>query len=437
MRRQEKWYLGLCLGIIFLLSQGVAVWTAHAQAPATSNVFFSQGQAVFNPQEPSKSQREALQDLQIQAVTQAASALLSPAQLGKEYQLIQEKILKQPQRYVQNYQIFSESPGTGGLYRVTGQVTVSMDLLKKDLMALPVTHSERGPAQISTQPAGGPGSSARETELKTHKKGEAAGKTSTRGPEVFWAVAEKWDEGWHLPADGRDPEGPFAASVFQEAQDYAWNLRFPQSGTISPDEDGEVSASQTLAQATALGLDHVVVGRIALTEIEDGKTRMDTTLRVLNTASGKAQGEIHKELAMGDLTSHEAAIELAAFVIPQLDRQLRGSPESFSGTGGSVKPEEAGELVVQIKSSDAYADWLAVEKMLREHFENLQVKGIEIGPEGSLVRLLGVDSVGLKNLHGTRLSNGAQVQVSDLGAEGQGLKITLTRSELSPAEPKP
>jgi hypothetical protein len=437
MRRQEKGCLGLCLGMMFLLSQGVTVWTAQAQAPATSNVFFSQGQALFNPQELSKSQREALQDLQMQAITQAASTLLSPAQLGKEYQLIQEKILKQPQRYVQNYQIFSESPGTGGLYRITGQVTVSMDLLKKDLMALPVKHSEQGPAPISAQSTEGAGSSVRETELKTHKTGAAAGKTSTGGPEVFWAVAEKWDEGWHLPGDGRDPEGPFAASAFQEAQDYAWNLRFPQAGTLSPDEDGEVPASQALAQATALGLDHVVVGRILLTETEDGKTRMDSILRVLNTASGKAQGELHKELAMGDLSSHEAAIELAALVIPQLDRQLRGSPESLPRAGGSVKPEELGELVVQIKSSDAYADWLAVEKMLREHFENLQVKGLEIAPEGSLVRLLGVDGNGLKNLHGTRLPNGALVHVGDLGAEGQGFNITLTRSESSPAEPKP
>jgi hypothetical protein len=357
--------------------------------------------------------------------------------LGKEYRLIQEKILKQPQRYVQTYQIVSEGPGTGGLYRMTGQVTVSMDLLKKDLMALPMTNSEREPAQTSAKPAEGAGSSARQTGVKAQEPGEVAGRTSTRGPEVFWAVAEKWDQEWHLPGDARDPKGPFAASVFQEAQDYAWRLRFPQPGTLSPDEDGEISASQSLSQATALGLDHVVVGRIALDEIEDGETRMNTTLRLLNTASGKAQGEIHKELAMGDLTSHEAAIELAAFVIPQLDRQLRGTPESSPGTGGSLKPEEAGELVVQIQSSDAYADWLAVEKMLREHFENLQVKGIEIGPEGSFVRLLGVDGSALKNLHGTRLSNGAQLQVSDLGAEGQGLKITLTRSELSPAEPKP
>lgn len=457
MRRFEKGCLGAFLGIALLLSQGVSGWTALAEPPSTPKVFFSQGQAAYSPQELSKSQREALLDLQLQAIVQAASAFLSPAQLGKDFPLIQEKILKQPQRYVQTYQVFSEGPSSGGLYRMTGQVIVSMDLLKKDLLALSATPSGSEPVRIPAQSARGEGASASEPGVKVRSPEEAAEKAAARGVGVLWVVAEKWDRGWHLPGDGRDPEGPFAASVFQEAPDHSWNLHFPEQGALSPDDEGEVSESHALAQAAALGTASVVVGRVALAENQDGEARMGAVLRLYNTASGKAQGEIHKELALGDLSSHEAAIELAALVIPQLDRQFRGSSESVSGAGvfeetgqaakptarsveaaeASAKPGEAGELVVQIKSSDAYADWLVVEKMLREHFPNLQVKGIEIGTAGSLVRLQGVDGDGIKKLEGTRLPNGALVQVSEFGAEGQGVKITLTGSESSRGEPKP
>jgi hypothetical protein len=307
-------------------------------------------------------------------------------------------------------------------------------------------------ASLEGQPSQPAGSTPRSEERRSEGAGEKAskeagpaGKTATTGLTIFWAVAEKWEQGWHVPGDRRDPEGPFAASVFQESENYGWSLRFPEAGALTPDDDGEVPANQALAQASALGLGQVVVGSVALGGTDDGKARIEATLRLLDTASGKQQGEIHRELAMAEATTHEAAIELAAFVIPQLDRQLRPSAEPAARNQGvtrpenegGARPEEEGELLVKIKSMDAYGDWLAVEKMLREHFPNLQVKGLEIRPDESLVRLLGVDRTSLQKLHGTRLANGAQAQIARVGTEGNAFSLTLTKSSPSPAEPKP
>ena len=449
MRSHGKRCSWICIGLVFVLIQGIAVGFANAQSQPPSNVFFSQGQAVYNPQDSKKSQREALQNFQLQAIAQAASVLLSPAQMGRQYRLIQDKILKQPQRYVQTYQIFSETPDAGGLYRIVGQVTISMDLLKKDLTALPPAPPE-GNATPSVKPDPRSGASAVEGAGGMVRPAvEVAGKTSASGHEIFWAVAEKWEQGWHMSGDRRDPEGPFAASVAQELQNYGWSLHFPRLGTLTPDENGELAASEVLAQASALGLRHAVVGSVGPDENAEGGTRIAAALSLLDTASGKGQGEIHRELTMGEETSHEAAIELASFLAPQLDRQLRPLAESVAAsepvaTAESVapservaQPEEAGELVVQIQSTTAYSDWLALETKLREQAPKLQVKGLEIGHEGSLVRLLGVDGTSLKSLHGTRLSNGAEVQVMSLGAEAHALRVTLTKPAISPAEPKP
>ena len=436
-------------GMLCCLIQGLLAGFVGAQSQTPSNVFFSQGQAVYDPQDATKSQREALRNFQLQAIAQAAAAILSPAQLGRQYPLVQDKILKQPQRYVQTYQIFSEAPDASGLYRVTGQVTISMDLLRKDLLALPPTSPE-GRASPSLKPAAQSAEPVVEgADGRVAPAVETAGKTAASGREIFWAVGENWEESWHLPAGRRDPDGPFAASVAQELEDYGWTLRFPEAGTLTPDADGEVAAGEAIAQASALDLRHAVIGSVQSFESAEEETRVVAALRLVDADSGQGRGEIHRELTMGEETSHEAAIELASVLAPQLDRQLRPQAESAAtvepaaatepvATSEKVaQPEEAGELVVQIQSLSAYSDWLAVETKLREQAPKLQVKGLEIGPDGSRVRLLGVDGGNLKSLHGARLSNGAQAQVENLGAEGHAFRVTLTKPATNPAEPKP
>jgi hypothetical protein len=436
MRLQTKRQFLISLGVVLVLMQGFTGWSANAPSQGPPGVFFSQGQAISSPQNRSKSQQAAIQDFLAQAIVQAAATFLSPGQLGKHYQVIQEKLLKQPDRYVQTYEVFTENPDQGGLYRITGQVTVSLDLLKKDVTALGLTRAEAETSQPQVVPPEPQSTPSRPAVAQPDKKAGIPDRASVSGEEVLWVVSEKWDDEWQLPGDSQDPEGLLAASVFQGSRDYEWSIRLPQMGALASDDNGEVSLDQALALAKTLGLRHVVVGNVGLMPGQDGEGRLQARLRILSVSSGKAQGEIHKELAIGDHSAQEAALELADFVVPRLDRQLRGASQAVPATDSAATPEETGELVLQIRSRDAYTDWLALEKTLRERFKDLQVKGFEIRPEVSIVRILGADGTSLMNFNGTRLPNGLEVQITRLGGVGDSFSITLVKSEVSPAEPR-
>jgi hypothetical protein len=436
MRSQTKYHSSISLGVIFALVHSFAAWCATAPPQGRAGLFFSQGQSIYSPQSKSKSEESALKDLLSQAVVQAAATFLSPGQLGKHYQLIQDKILKQPDRYVQKYEVFSENAEQGGLYRITGQVMVRMDLLEEDLKAFGLTWSEAErfkPQVLSPEPEA---TQPHQVVGEPVKKAGISERASESGEEMLWAVSEKWGEELQLPAEGQDPEGIFVASVFQESRDYRWTIRLPQMGTLDLDGDREVSAGQALALSKALGLHYAVVGSVGLIRGEDGEVRLQARLRILSASSGKTQGEIHEELALRDLSTQEAALELAGSIVPQLDRQLRGSPQDALSTDSAATPEEAGELVLQIRSKDAYREWLALEKALREQSKDMQVKGFEIRSEMSIVRILGVNGTNLMNLNGTRLPNGLQVQITGLGERGESFSITFLKSEVSPIEPR-
>jgi hypothetical protein len=401
------------------------------------DLFVGQGQALYYPQDASRSQREAIRGLQAQAVIQAAAKILTFAQLGKQVQVVEQKVLNQPERFVRSYQVFSESQNQGGLYRVTGQVLVAMDKLKKELVVLGLVPSgeEVSPPVAAKLPSTAtvPG----EVVSDPGKTPDKTNRSSIKGKEILWAVAENWDDEWHLPGDRRDPRALFAACVFEGSRDYDWSMRYPETGTLSPDANGEVSAARVIAQARALGFPHVVIGSVAPVQGDDGEGRLRASLRLVIVSSGKTQGEMVRESIIGDSSNQEAAVELADLIVPQLDRQLLESPLSTPPAGNEVKPADVGELVLQIKSKDAYGDWLTLEKALRDQFKAMQVKGFEIRPEHSVVRLQGVDEAGLGNLHGTRLSNGAQVQIVSLDGENHAFAVTFLRSGTSQAEPRP
>jgi hypothetical protein len=435
MQSLTRWRFCFCVGVLFMFIQGVAIGSLRAQPQGKPGVFFSQGQAIFDPQKLSQSQKEALQNFLAQAITQAAATFLSPAQMGKHFPVIQEKILKQAERYVLTYQIYSEDPAPSGLYRVTGQVSVAMEMLKKDLMNLGLGRTDAESPQTASSPLEPEVSVSSRVPDELEKAGGTIREQPVSTTGILWAVAEKWDQEWHMPGERRDPEGLFAASVFQESQDHGWAVRLPQTGTLVPGSDGEVSSSQAMAQAKALGLHYAVVGRLALVQDQGEEAHLEATLRLLSISSSQPQGEIHKEWPIGESSSEEAVIELADFVVPQLDRQIREAPQPAGSTVSSAAPDEAGELVLQIRSRDAYADWLTLEKVLREHFKNMEVKGFEIKSEESIVRLLGVDVTSLKNLNGMQLPNGAQLKMLSGGAEAHVFTVTLTRPQVSPAGP--
>ena len=255
-----------CFVFVFALMvmfMGRECWSANERPQGKSATYFSQGQAVFDPQNRDKSQKDAILDFQVHAITQAVGSFLSPSQMGSQFAPLQEKVLKQPGRYVETYQVFSETSASG-LYRVTGQVTVLLDTLKKDLMQLGFAVAEPSKTTFSSTDQGartssGPAAVGDKDELRGRPRGTAGSKQ-----EVLWLVAERWDREWNLPRDRRDPRALLATSVAQETQDYEWAVSLPESESLTPDENGNVSSAQALSAARKVSIEKIVLGTMDL-----------------------------------------------------------------------------------------------------------------------------------------------------------------------------
>jgi hypothetical protein len=79
----------------------------------------------------------ALQEALRTAVEQGAGRLLPAQRLVRYYPLVDERILNHYMTYVQDYQIIHEATGPQ-IYRVTAQITLQMERLKRDLQRLGV-----------------------------------------------------------------------------------------------------------------------------------------------------------------------------------------------------------------------------------------------------------------------------------------------------------
>ena len=422
-------------------------WTAINQLQGKSSIYFSQGQSLYNAQDHSKSQQEAIHDFQVQAIIHAVGTFLPPGQMGTRYNLLQDKIFKQPERYVQTYRIFSENPSEGGLYRVAGQVTVDMDLLMADLQQLGLISEEKALPETSVADSGTPAppsdksydASESTSEVSSENDRQANAPSAVErisaGTDVLWVVPEKWDQDWHLPQDKRDPHGLFAVSLLQETQDYDWQIRFPQSDGLEVSERGNVSSGEALRQAREQGVGNLVLGTVALYEKQGEEPRLEVVLRVLDVDTGKSRGEIRENLELLDESNQEGAMEIASRVVPELDGLLRRSVREMEessprpgapGSGQYVTGGEVGEWILRIRSDQQYVYWQELEKLLREQFKSMQVKGLELGPEEGVVRLDGVDGAFIQTLDGRELRGGVQVKVDAFAPESHSVRVTLT-----------
>ena len=423
-------------------------------------VFFSQGQAVDAPGDHAKSRQEAVSDFLSMAVTQAMGRFLSPSEMADRLPTLQDSLLKQPERYVETYQIFSEN-SVNGLYRVTGQVTVTMDSLRNDLKksGLPVSseqnvaQKERPRDESEGTAAGISGEAAASVATSPE---EAAEPTQEAGPanrDVFWAVTEKWDQEWNLPDDPANPRDLFAAGAAQELEDFGWSLRLPEKKSFAIDNSGNISTEQVLARAGEMNIERAVMGAVSLRQKQGESTRLNAVLRVLSVSTRKTVGEIRKELPVEEGSNQEAAMALTAAVAPQLDRLLDGAsqagppakeglPAGAPGVGpepatppaaGSGRPGPApetpapeGAWILKIATRQQFSAWQQVEKLLREQFKSMQVKGLQFGASQITAILEGVDGRFFSSLNGKRFQGGETVQVDSFSPEERSVKITVS-----------
>jgi hypothetical protein len=449
--------------ILFLPVSILTIWGANPVVAAQSRsvTYFSSGQAVYDPQDPAKSQQQAIQDLMVQGLTQAIGSFLSPAQMGTQFAELQKKVLAKPAKYIDSYQVFSEQQ-TGGMFRVAGEVTVSMGALREELEISGILAAQQKALEKPASSSGisVPGGATENTQVeKDDESAEepdksqtsasqppasqppvtegGAGRASYRGisatkREILWAVVEKWDQEWVLPTESGSVNSPFARSLGKEMGDHDFSILFPQPGSVKMDLSGNIPPSQVISLAEGLGIQDVVVGKVSYAEDRNSKqVLLDADLRVIRIGQGKSEFEVHKAQSMEDLSNQEGALELARRIAPQLSNVL-GGPQAGQGAGASTpggapsaQVASVGPLLIYVPSAQ-YPYWMELESILREQFKNMQIASLQIGTTQSAVKLDGVNGEYILKMSGTRLPSGATVRIDSYSTESQTMNVSFS-----------
>jgi len=468
----RRYSLVFSVHVLFFLVSILTICGANPAVGAQSRpaTYFCNGQAVYDPQDPAKSQQQAIQDFMVQGLTQAIGSFLSPAQMGAQFAEIQKRVLAKPAKYVDSYQVFSEEQ-TGGMFRVVGQVTVSVGALKEDLeksgilgaqqkevaqpapsaaVSAPVavsapaaaTESVNARVEEDVEPAEEPDESQTSASQPPVTE-QGAGKPSYRGiaatkREILWAVAEKWDQEWVLPTESGDVSSLFARSLGKEMDDHDFSILFPQTGSVKMDLSGNIPPSQVISLAEGLGIQDVVVGKVSYAEDRNSKqVLLDASLRVIRIGQGKSEFELHKAQSMEELSNQEGALELARRIAPQLSSMLGGPQAGGAQRGGaggstpggasSAQVASVGQLLIYVPSAQ-YPYWMELESILREQFKNMQIASLRIGTTESAVQLDGVNGEYILKMSGTRLPSGATVRIDSYSTEAQTMKVSFSPS---------
>jgi hypothetical protein len=429
--------LTLSIGLVFVVWLGGA---ALAPALQEGQVFFSQGQAVHDAKNIAASRDSALRDFKAQAVTQAIVGLIGPDEVSRHYAEIEKQILNRLDRYVVAYQIFSQD-AVDGLFRILGRVTVNIPVLEKDLgqsSVLAPTHSTRPLASEVEEraPKVGEKPSTDSGATPEPEKSAAPGqsdKTSRQDLRLLWLVSEKWDQkqDWHLPRENNlemESRGLLARSVLDEAQDHSWRivLMDPDTSRDLPelDANGQANLERAMRIGTQRQDDFLVIGTGTLQRQGQKEPLLAVDLQVHDLQSRDKVGEIHRQLRIAEtdnpVAREEGIMELAAFLMPELDHVLRSrqmagdsagaiagripqakqsppedrqAPEPAPGeskpAGSSLEPGRS-EWTVIIRPFGSFAEWEQVELTLRRDFKELRVNGMELSGGEARIRLDGV-----------------------------------------------
>ncbi len=438
-------FLGLSAS---LLCAAGACGAVAAQPQEQSTPIFSQGQAVLDPQDQAKTQQYAIQDFLVQGVSQAVGKFLSPTQMGVHFNDIQKKILSQPSKYIDSYQLFSQGEN-GSIFKVVGQITVAMDVLRKDLEAhgFPVANvTQRPEGPDAAEPVEDPLPPEEGQHAETPEEAEAEEEpapVSSRGlaatkREVLWVVPEKWEQEWILPSDQREIRTLFARSMRQEFDSRDITILLPPSGAVKMDLAGNVPQSQVASLAEGLGLKDAVVGAVTYKLDRSSKQAfIEASLRVLR--GGKPAGEVRKMQSVEELSNEEGALELASRVVQEVTVLLgsgsAGNRAAETGRRQESQPSEAapgagegvpsGPWTLSFPSVQ-YPYWKAMERALRDQFKNMLISGLEMGSGEGVVKLANIDGGFVAKMNGTVLSNGAVVRVDSFSVESRTIKVSFS-----------
>lgn len=426
------------------LAGGRATWAAQ-----DDQTFYNQGQAGYDARDPDRSRNEAVADLKAEVLRQAVENLIDEDKLATRKNDIQSRIVKDPDRYVRSFQIVSQEVENGKL-RVAGQVVVNVDELTHSLRDLGLiatppavaavegetaeeeddqatvndqndtedeqTAEEAAPPDEEEEPAGEESAGAIVQERLL-----AAQKNNRKKVVLLWWVAEKWEQAspWHVPGVGElgvAVHALFAGSIRQEMQTMPWTLVLSESGAdvLVQEADGgrDIPLEQAKVQAQRQNADAVAVGTATQRRRPDGKVGLVADLSILDVASGDQLGEIHREVTLTQVENTvdvaEEIIKLAAWVAPELDRLVRagvvGEHRADRVEGGRLdsaqedRPETTKPAMkpdgprphgwtLMIHAFRGLGQWEQLEQALRQRFQGLEVKALELGAGTARIEL--------------------------------------------------
>jgi hypothetical protein len=414
----------LCLCLLILAS--LAAHPAMGQPPQKTEIFFSQGQAMYYPDDTSRSQLEATQDLISSGVLQAVSRLLGPASTQSLFGAIQQKILLNKDKYVDGYQLASEGLANG-LYRVTGQVTVAKDLLVKDLMDNGFQLSTSSESTLPDLPQekrvlGSSVNSPPETD---------AGKPELARSEVLWAVAENWDAKWSLPSESAvEKPTSLASNILRSTKNQDWTLRLPTTGSIQIDKQGNTDENQLMNISREIGIEKTIAGKTWLDSSQPGNQRLLASLRIIDVRTGKLAGEVRKERPLGEVSIEEGILHLAESLLPSVSEELAGQPPSPKVTPRSDSKEVPGTWTVVIRAQHPPSAWESIRKEVENRFRTAQTSGFEMGATEMKVVIDGIDGRSLRNaLDNKSLApNGQIIRIEDFSEEQRSMVVRFGNS---------
>ena len=132
-----KWYWRsfVCLFLLFMF-----VFQANAQPNGTKEVIVT-GESLIERENIPAARQRAIEEALRKAVEQGIGIFVSSETVIKNYNTIEDKIYSNSQGYVKNYDVLSENQ-LGRRFRVSVNAVVSLDIIKKDLMALSILRQQ-------------------------------------------------------------------------------------------------------------------------------------------------------------------------------------------------------------------------------------------------------------------------------------------------------
>ena len=311
----------------------------------------------------------------VQGLTQAIGSFLSPAQMGTQFAELQKKVLAKPAKYIDSYQVFSEEQ-TGGMFRVAGQVTVSIGALKEDLEKSGILAVQQkalaqpAPSPGISVPTGATGSENAQVEEDVESAEEPdESQTSASAPQASQppVIEEKAGRPSYRgmpPQRGKScgqlrrngirngisrQRAIMLVLFLREVLARRWTRLLDPFSTTRFCQDGSLRQYPPLSgDIGRRGAWHTGCGGrqgFLLTRTATASRCCSTpSLRVIRIGQGKSEFELHKAQSMEDLSNQEGALELARRIAPQLVTLLGGAQAGtrggrrFDSRGGHPRP---------------------------------------------------------------------------------------------------